>query len=515
MKVLGLDVDVVRGLLERATPAEAEVIAAALEAEFYRTNIPRWALDRLGAHLWSKQVEICDALNTHRKVAVKACHGPGKSYVAATIVGHWIDTHPAGEAFAVTSAPTDPQVKAILWREIARAHKRGDLPGRVTLDAQWKVDDQLVAFGRKPADHDEHGFQGIHARYLLVVMDEACGIPRTLWTGASTLGTNADARMLAIGNPDDPTSEFAAMCEGAPEDGTSGESRAGWHVITISTFDTPNFTGEEIPDDLRHHLPSAEWLEDHRRRVGEGSPLWVSKVLGQFPKDASTGVVPWSWLRACTGIDATGRVGPLEVPVELGLDVAGSDQGDETVIYERRGAHLGRRWGVQSSDPEVVLQLAETAVNESGATRVKYDSIGVGWGLGAPLRRSFPHVEFVPVSVSEAAPGEDSSKFVNLRAWIWWEVGRRLSQDRAWDLSGPPEAPVDDQTLTELAAPRYREVNGRIQVESKDEIRKRLGRSTDNADAVLLAFYDPPDVEGEPATVTTHAGRSAALARGR
>lgn len=478
----------------------------------HRGDIPGWVSEKLGEHLWSKQVEICDAIRDHRKVAVKACHGPGKSYLGGRIVAHWIDTHPAGDAFAVTSAPTDPQVKAILWREITKAHRKGGLPGRITLDAQWKLNDELVAFGRKPADHDEHGFQGIHARYLLVVMDEACGIPRTLWTGASTLGTNADARFLAIGNPDDPTSEFAAMCDGAPDDGTSGMSTAGWWVVTISIFDTPNFTGEKIPDELRHFLPSTEWLEDHRRRVGEGSPLWVSKALGQFPKDASTGVVPWSWLRACVGVDAAGRVGPLDVPVELGVDVAGSEQGDETVIWERRGAHLGRRWAVQSSDPEVVLQLAEAAVRVSGAGRVKYDAIGVGWGLGAALRRSFPEVEFVPVVVSEAAPGEDSTRFVNLRAWLWWEVGRRLSQDRAWDLTrhGDVAEADHDQVLSELAAPKYREVNGRVQVEAKDEIRKRLGRSTDNADALLLAFYTP-EPKDPPATVHAHGGRTNAL----
>ena len=132
----------------------------------YRHDLPGWVRDRIGGHLWSKQREIAEAIDRYPRVAVKACHGPGKSWTAAQIVAHWIDTHPPGDAFAVTSAPTDPQVKAILWREITKAHKAGDLPGRVTLDAQWKVDDELVAFGRKPADHDEHGFQGIHARYL-------------------------------------------------------------------------------------------------------------------------------------------------------------------------------------------------------------------------------------------------------------------------------------------------------------------------------------------------------------
>ena len=460
----------------------------------YRANPVGWVNDKLGEHLWSKQVEIAEALRDHRKVAVKACHGPGKSFLAARLVAHWLDTHPVGQASAVTSAPTDHQVKAILWKEISRAHRKGKLAGYVTLDAQWKIGAELVAFGRKPADHDEHGFQGIHERYLLVVLDEACGIPPALWTGAGTLGTNDDARMLAIGNPDDPSSEFATICAGAPDDGSSGLSDEGWWVVTISIFDTPNFTGEPVPAELRLQLPAQTWLDDQTKKWGVGSPLYTSKVLGRFPADASTGTVPWSWIKACQGDDAAARVGPLLVPVVLGVDVAGSDAGDETVVYERRGMHAGRRWSVQSSDPEVVLQLIEDAVRSSGATKVKIDAIGVGWGLVAPLRRTFPSLEVVPVVVSEAAPGNDpedgkpwSEKFINLRAFIWWHVGRVMSQQHAWDLTE-----VEDATLNELAAPKYREVKGRIQIESKDELRKRIGRSTDNADALLLAFFEPP-----------------------
>jgi hypothetical protein len=496
------DEEQIRDLLEDATPEQQGLIAEALEAVFYQGDPVAWVTQRLGGFLWSKQREITEAVRDHRKVAVKACHGPGKSHVAARIVGWWEDTHPVGSAFAVTTAPTDPQVKAILWREINRAHKAGNLPGRVTLDAQWKMNEELVAFGRKPADHDESGFQGIHARYVLVVLDEACGIPKTLWTATDTLVTNEDARILAIGNPDDPMSEFATICAGAPEDGSSGMSKEDWYVITISTFDTPNFTGEFVPEELRHYLPSRVWLEERRRKWGEGSPLWLSKVEGRFPPDASSGVILWSWLRACA-TDA--KIGPLRVPVQLGIDVAGSELGDETVIWERAGGKLGRRWSVQSSDPEDVLRKCEEAILEAHPARVKVDSIGVGFGIVGGLRRSFPDLDVVAVNVAEAAP--DPENYTNLRAWLWWEVGRRLFQDQVVDLSGPdPEDQSEtarlrrleiEELMNQLAIPQYKEINGRIQIESKDDIRKRLGGdSPDDADACLLAYYDPPSTFG-------------------
>jgi hypothetical protein len=488
-------------------------------ANMYRHDPKAWVEDRLREYLWSVQVRIMSALQEHRRVAVQSCHGPGKSFTAARVAAHWIDTHPALEAFVVTSAPTDPQVKAILWREIGRAHRKGQLPGRITLDAQWKISDELVAFGRKPADIAGAGddetvtaFQGIHARYPLVIFDEASGIDRPLWVAANSLLTNEDARFLAIGNPDDPQSEFAKICEGAPEEG--GLSSRGWYVIPISIFDTPNFTGEAVPEELRPYLPSWTWLEENARDWGGeplvvearrlaaakqsivdetspawSSPLFMSKALGRFPKDASDGVVPWSWIKACQGGAATARIGELRVPVELGVDVGGSEAGDETVVRERRGGRIGQAWRIRSSDPQKVLDLVLLAIRESEATRVKIDSIGIGWGIAGWLeerRQRKEHVaEIVPVNVAEAAT--EPTKFVNRRAELWWQIGREYSRAVAWDLTE-----VDEPTLVELAAPRFKEVNGRIQVESKDDLRKRIGRSTDNADALLLAAYVPP-----------------------
>lgn len=192
-----------------------------------------WVEERItGYTVWSKQREIMASVRDNRKTAVRSCHGIGKSWTAALVACWWLDCHPPGEAFVVTTAPTGAQVRAILWRYIRRIHKRGQLPGRVN-QVEWLIDDELVAFGRKPADHDEAAFQGIHARYVLVIIDEACGIPEDLWIAADALTTNPDSRLFAIGNPDNPASHFRKVCM----DGS------GWNTIGISAFESPNFTG--------------------------------------------------------------------------------------------------------------------------------------------------------------------------------------------------------------------------------------------------------------------------------
>lgn len=482
----------------------------------YADDPAGWLTSRTREEPWSIQRELMASVVQHRRTAVPAAHGPGKSWTAGRIACWWIDTHRPGEAFVVTTAPTDPQVKAILWREMKRAHARGGLDGVILENAQWKAYGELIAMGRKPADYDEDAFQGIHAPAVLVVIDEAGGIPKTLWTAALTLMTNEEARILAIGNPDDPDGEFAAICEGAdPELG--GMSAKGWNVIPIPVFKTPAFTGEAVPAPTERALTTRLWAgefasdmggpalaEAHEalteavtggltidaglEAIGEpmaevilSSPLYVAKVLGRFPQDASDGVCPWSWLRACQNLHLI-----ADGPRHLGIDVGGSDTHDSTVIYERIGAKVGRRWTVRSSDPTRVLDACVEAIDEAEPDQVKVDSIGIGWGLLAGLRLKRPNVPFEGVNVSEAAA--EPHRFVNKRAEIWWEVARALSKDRAWDLTQATES-----TLAELAAVRWREDKaGRIVIESKDDIRRRLKRSTDNADALLLAFYSAP-----------------------
>jgi hypothetical protein len=130
---------------------------------------------------------------------------------------------------ATTTAPTTKQVHAILWRYIGQAHRKGNLPGRITLDDWWYTGPggkELVASGRKPAGHDQSAFQGIHALKPLILVDEACGVPKSIFDAVDALATNSNSRVLAIGN---------LMIRG--------------HISrrSVSAFDTPAYTGEKTP----------------------------------------------------------------------------------------------------------------------------------------------------------------------------------------------------------------------------------------------------------------------------
>jgi hypothetical protein len=435
-----------------------------------------WVRDRLGQTVWSKQREIMESVRDNRKTAVRSCHGAGKSHVASLVVSWWLDAHPPGEAFVVTTAPTTAQVRAILWRYIRRMHKSAGLPGRVN-QVEWLIDEELVAFGRKPADADESAFQGIHAPYVLAVLDEACGIPESLWIGAEAITTGPWCRILAIGNPDNAATHFFKV----------SQPGSGWNPIRISAYDTPNFTGEKIPEIVSASLISREWVSEKEQEWGTENALFRSKVEGEFTLDSADTVVRSSDVATCR-LDTEAKYSPADLsPVELGVDVGGGL--DETVVRERRGVLAGREWRIRTDRPEKIAPLVLRAIRESGATAVKIDSIGVGFGVIGELRNAASRGEhearIIGVNVSESP--RDKKKFANLRAEMWWTIGRELSSQGGWDLSRMENG---DITCAQLLQPRWElDSKGRILVEPKDRIRDRTGRSPDNADALLLAYF--------------------------
>lgn len=439
-----------------------------------------WARKKLGLHLWSKQRDIAQSVKTNRRTAVRSCHDAGKSFIASVIAAWWIDSHPPGEAFVVSTAPTYPQVHAILWEEIRNRHKRGSLPGRVLQSDEWKLDDgTLVGYGRKPADTDEHGFQGVHRRYVLVIIDEACGVPDQLWTAVEAITTNQDCRILAIGNPDDPNTEFGNVCKPG----------SGWNVIGISGFDTPNFTDEQVPETLRPLLLSPEWVEDKKRRWGETSPRYQSKVLGEFPEIGEDTLIPPKWIEA-----AQQRTLAATTDVRLSVDVArfGSD---ETIVLKTSGP-VARVVGAYAklATTETTGHVVKHGRDIGARLQVRVDGVGVGAGVIDQLVEQQMAGElpatWVLYDMQAGSAAMDPQQFKNARAEWWWGLRETFE---AGDIDIDPE---DDDLAAQLGAMRYVYTSrGQIQIESKDDMKKRGLPSPDRADALMqgYAFVAPPE----------------------
>jgi len=469
-----------------------------------------WCQERLGEHLWSKQRAIAESVRDNRRTAVKSCHNAGKSWIASRIAAWWFDTHPPGEAIVVSTAPTYKQVHAILWEEIRGAAKkaasRGNpLPGRVLQSDEWKLDDgTLIGFGRKPADTDEHGFQGIHRRYVLVILDEACGIPAQLWTAVEAITTNADCRILAIGNPDDPSTEFNEVCKPG----------SGWNVIRINGLETPNMTADRVaehpelaalfdrlglspttefvPDGLRPLMLDPEWAADKIPRWGVESPRFVSKVLGEFPNIGEDVLIHPAWISAAQ--DRECAPSPWAI---LGVDVARYGA-DRTIFCLRRGpvARIVGNWGMLATTATTSKVIA--AKGEHSVDEIRVDGVGVGGGVVDQLLQLGHDV----LDMQAGAAAADSEHFLNARAEWFWALRERFETG---DIDIDPD---DDDLAAQLGAMKYKyTARQQIQIEAKADMKKRGLPSPDRADALMLTAVatpvtdqvveDPEDMEPE------------------
>lgn len=468
---------------------------AARRAE-WRADPALFCRVRLGDHLWSKQIQILTALRDHRKVAVQSAHNVGKSFTAADAAAWWLESHEPGEAFVLTTAPTAPQVKTVLWRYIRRAHTRGSLSGRVN-QTEWLMTppgkiEELVGLGRKPGDLAPSAFQGIHAPYVLVIIDEACGVASSLFDAAMGITSNENSRMLAIGNPDDPTARFERVCRPG----------SGWFVMRISVFDSPNFTGEAVPPALALDLVGPTYVEDAKKEWGETSPLYIAKVLGEFPESREDALIPMAWIRRSQDKwrEQDGWPAPTDDEAgeqlrramatwlhELGGDVGGGH--DKSTVFERLGEWA--RLIEENSSPDT-MQTCGRMVQCLDVTRarvIKVDMIGIGHGVvdrGRELGRPFEGV-----NVGEAAPDAPDplpldayrKRYLNLRAYGYWLLRQRFQAGTiAID-------PADDVLASQLGNLRYTtNSKGQTVIESKIDMRARGVPSPDRADALMLAF---------------------------
>jgi len=305
------------------------------------------------------------------------------------------------------------------------------------------------------------------------VIDEANGVGSDLWDAAKGLVVNEQSRILAIGNPHEPQGAFHEACRSKI-----------WHVIPISVFDTPNFTGEPVPEKAQAELVSPFWLEQRRMEGLEGTPWWQAKVLGQFPDNASNSVVPLAWIE-----QARNRQHLPDQREWAGLDVARFGT-DDSVLLEGSGNGPETLSVVHGQDTMQVAGLGKRYLDARRGT-LAVDVIGVGGGVVDRIKEQHPPGQLLAVNVAES-PDHDPDLLVNLRAQLWWDARRAFdpsSSDEPLSLARLTD--LDYQRLrSELSAATYRMTSsGKVQIEGKEEMKARGLSSPDLADAFCLALY--------------------------
>lgn len=409
---------------------------------------------------WSKQREIMEAVRDHSRVAVRACHGPGKTAVAAQIALWFLRVHPNSRV--ITTAPTWAQVEQLLWREIRAAvtrGQRGSFPKPTT--TKLELGDEWFAIGL--STNEPERFQGHHADDILLIVDEASGVAETIFEAAEGFLTAHGAKMLMVGNPTSAGGTFHKAFS---------TSREAWYRIHISVYDTPNLTGEIVPPEVARSLPTREWVDQHLIMWGEESPMWQVRGLGNFADSSIDTVIPLGAVEAAQLRELPAD--PTQGAAVIACDVARFGD-DETVIVERIGQRVRIVESYQGNDlVHTADRIEHFAKLRRPHVRLVVDGDGVGGGVVDILRsRGWKVAEF-----HAAATAHRPLEFPNRRSEVWFELGAQMV-----DLDMDP----DDQLAADLSSPRYTyDLKQRRVVERKDEMKKRLKRSPDRADAVIL-----------------------------
>jgi len=307
----------------------------------------------------------------------------------------------------------------------------------------------------------------VHADRLLYVFDEAKAIPGPTWDAAEGALASGDCYALAISTPGEPQGRFYDI----------HSRKAGygdWWVRHV--------TLEECVDAGR---VSEEWADQRKTQWGEKSAVYQNRVLGEFASSEEEGIIPLAWVEAANkrwyALEDSGEWGEFK---RAGVDVARSGS-DMTVFALRYGNAIKelRRY----SKEDTMQTTGRTAAILKGLGGEAYvDVIGIGAGVVDRLRE-----QKLAVKAFNASEGTDLKDragllgFTNQRSAGWWTLREMLDPASGEDVALPP----DDLLTGDLTAPHWRVMSGgRIQIESKDEIKKRIGRSTDDGDAVVMAF---------------------------
>lgn len=447
---------------------------------------PDWWIEQiLGSRLWLMQREIAKSVFQYPRTTVRSCTGSGKTFIAGRIALAFLENY--SPSIVITTAPTFRQVESILWKEIATAYRGAKFPlgGRLTA-TRLELADNWFALGLS-TDEPER-FQGFHAPYILIIGDEASGLPKPIFNAIETPLSTGHARLLYIGNPTQPIGDF--------RDTFDSDLYKHFH---ISAFDTPNFTASGITlDDMESgewkdkigisswqiedgswlkmlpcpYLITPLWVAERLEAWGEGSFLFQVYVLGDFPEKGVNNLFNLPEVEVAIGrkvMDEGDRVAALDV----------ARYGDcESVYGVRRGNRLYKTevW----SHEGIHYTTGRTArhLRDDNPSIIHIDAGGIGVDDCEVLEKEGFNVD----RVLSNTPAVDKERFLNRRAELYWLLSKRFTD-------GEISIPDDRKLISQLTDIRYTFKQGKMAMETKEEMRGRGSKSPDRADMLSLLFY--------------------------
>lgn len=379
----------------------------------------------------------------------------------------------------ITTSSKEEHLKLNLWGELAvvrnKAAERGvPLAGRY-LEGDMRIEESSSNhYITGQTANSAESLQGAHAAHKLIIGDEATSVSDDVKLAITRLLATADARLLLIYNPTTPDTYPSILAR---------SERV--KVIRITAFDTPIFTGEDVPPGA--NLITPEFIEDLKAQgMGPGTFEYVTSIEARDWDLGEDVLITPPWYDECS----TQQPPVLgHATVQIGVDIA-SYGSDECTIAVREGDQLVEMQAFPSMRPDILFQTHVTRLAEKWRPNVLvFDGDGVGAGAIGEAENLAKHMapggKVIPFRGGVGA----GKKFANARSAQWWRLRQAFE-------TGAITVHVDDPTLrTQMTNLRYRvNTKGKLQIETKAEMKKRGIGSPDRGDAVMYAFAFADDI---------------------
>ena len=426
----------------------------------YRADPVLFVKEVLGVEPDEWQKDFLTAVASgERKISIRSGHGVGKSTTASwAMLWFLLTRYPVK---VVVTAPTSAQLYDALFAELKRWVKELPQPIQDLLDVKQErielkasATEAFISARTSRAEQPE-ALQGVHSDNVMLVADEASGVPEAVFEAAAGSMSGHNALTILLGNPVRSSGFFFD---------THNRLKDEWWTRRVSCLDSTRV--------------SKEYVQDMKSRYGEESNAYRIRVLGEFPRSDDDTIIPMDLLESAKHRDTRAYE---DAPIIWGLDVArfGSDS---SVLCKRQSnvVHTLERWrnlDLMQLTGAVVAQY-EACDHKNRPAEILVDSIGLGAGVVDRLRELKLPARGINVSESPAMGGT----YLNLRAELWHKA-------KAWLEKRDCKIPNNEDLIGELATVRYTFTsNGKIKIESKDDIRRRGLKSPDMADAFVLTF---------------------------
>ena len=401
----------------------------------FRGDPLKFAERVLNIRPWQKQRDILLALANHQQVAVRSCNGAGKTFTAAVAALWWLMSY--DNAIVITTAPSERQVKELLWREIRRLYMphRETIGGKLT---RTRLDFAPNRYAYGFSTNTEDRFQGFHSGNILVIVDEASGVDEFIYYAIDGVLTTQNAKLLMIGNPHGLAGTFYDAFH---------KNRKQFHTVHISAFDTPAFTEAgitaeniadlEYPDPVTdtdvipadntviladaHVIPADAGTQGNTNPANPTTPLGLStprwalrlfnshgpqssvyqtRVAGQFPSEANDTLIALRDIEAA--VKRPHVVQPDDKPI-VGLDIARFGD-DKTVIIVREGIRVLHIEELRKSDLVNTTGRVITVADEFKARHIMIDEVGIGAGVLDTLKQDR---KFITTGINGGSRSDD------------------------------------------------------------------------------------------------------------